>query len=371
MRAVSAGFAAAVRSSHRRVARVALLDSSLVAQSYLAGVVDGSVTIASDRRRSCSLSIADTDGTLAPSTSADPLYPNRLIRVDRGVVVGGAEEWVSLGVFAIDRPSVTVGPAATSLGIQAQDRLKFALKSSFTVPTRYDAGIAIGTVIAAIAADAGMGSFNRFDDGGKSLAADRAFETGDNRVDAMRAISHDYGLDLYVDADGYLVMTAELTIATLPDTSFVFERGADAVMLGVTKDLNDDRLYNHVLVVGEASDMVPINAEARDLNPDSPAYDPTDGSGPIGDRLYTYSSAMIRNIDQAQEVANALLLSVALIEESISVQSMVNPALEVGDVIGVIEARSRTNDLYLIDGLTIPLDKGAMGLTSKKVRPLA
>ena len=79
---------------------------------------------------------------------------------------------------------------------------------------------------------------------------------------------------------------------------------------------------------------------------------------------------MIRSSEQAQEVADATLLTVALIAESISIPSLVHPAIEVGDLVRIVESESRTSDAYLIDTLSVPLGPGSMTLTSRKLRSL-
>lgn len=375
MRPVSDAFNAAVRQPHQRAARVTLLDTDLVVTGELTGTdataIEGSVTIGSDRRRSCSLRLVNPAGTLTPAAAGDALFPNALIRIERGIVIDGVPELVSLGVFVIDRPEIDVDPPGSTITISGQDRIKLALKSKFTVPTTYAAGEAIADVVRSIAQAAGMGTaLYRLNDGGKSLAADRTYETGADRWPSIIALATDYALRAYVDADGYLVLEPAPTDATLPDPVWVFERGSEAIMLGITKGFGDDRLYNHVLVSGEAFDQAPLAAEARDLNPASPAYNPVEGTGPIGDRLYTYTSPMIRSIEQAAEVAAALLLEVALIEEDIRLPSVVHPALEPGDAVVIREDISRTSDTYLIDNLAIPLAVGPMTTGTKKLRDL-
>lgn len=375
MRPHSAGFASTILGPHRRACRVALLNADMTVDRFITGedgvVIDGQVTIDATRRRACTVTLVNEDGSWTPAGPDDPLYLNRLIRLERGVYVDGSPEYVTLGVFLIDRPQVTVRGSGSTMQVQGQDRLKLAAKSRFTRPTRYDEGTSVGEVIRAIAQDAGMGAtLYRLADGGKTLAADRMFEIGDDRVDAMRLIATSYGLDVFVDADGYLVVQQAMTPDTIPDPVFTFVRGRDAIMLGITKGWDDDRLYNHSFVSGEASDQLPVSAEARDLNPQSPAYNPPDGTGPIGDRVYTYTSAMIRSEEQAQDVADALLLDIALVEETIEIPSVVHPAIEAGDVIGVIEPISRTNDAYIVDSITIPLGPGTMTTTSKQVREL-
>lgn len=377
MRDVSDGFAAMVRSASPVTAsRVSLLRADLTAELVLTGsdgvVLGGSVSTDRSRRRAMTLELLNEGGAWTPAEAADALFPNRLLRFEQGLVVDGAPEYVSLGVFLIDRPSTAVAREGSTIRVSGQDRLKLALRSAFTAPTRYVEGTAVADVIRDIAEAAGMGTLlYRLDDGGSHLGASRVYEVSTPRVDAMHQLALDFALDLYVDGDGFLVLTPKPTTATLPDPVWSFLPGEEAIMLGVTKDLTDDRLYNHTLVTGEAADLVPVRGEARDLNPASPAYNPVDGTGPIGDRLYTYTSAMIRNVDQAQAVADALLLSVALVEEAISLPSITHPALEVGDVVSINEPTARIADDYLIETLTIPLGTDPMTMTTGKLRPLA
>lgn len=377
MRDVSDDFAAAVRSPNPVYAsRVSLLRTDLTTELVLTGeagiVLGGSVSTDNARRRAMTVDLLNVDGEWTPAEAADALFPNRLLRLEQGLVVDGSPEYVSLGVFLIDRPSTTVGREGSTIRVSGQDRLKLALKSSFTAPTRYVEGTAVADVIRDIAEASGMGTLlYRLDDDGSHLGANRVYEVGTSRVDAMHQLALDFALDLYVDADGFLVLTPKPTDATLPEPVWSFLAGEEAIMLGVTKDLTDDRLYNHTLVTGEAADLTPVLGEARDLNPASPAYNPVDGTGPIGDRLYTYTSAMIRNVDQAQAVADALLLSVALVEEAISLPSITHPALEVGDVVSISEPTARIADDYLIETLAIPLGAGSMAMTTGKLRPLS
>lgn len=369
MRAVSAGFVAAVSRSHRRAVRVSALNADLSVRTTLP-VTGGTVTYDADRRRSCTLEVGAADAWI-PSGPGDVFYPNALIRVERGILIGNTAEFVTLGTFLVDRPEVTVDASGASVTVQCQDRLKLIAKSAFTSPIRYESGTPLADVIEAIAQDAGMGStLYALDDAGKTLAADRTFEAGDGRLDAIRQLALDYALDVYVDADGKLTTSLSLTDADVSTPIWTFERGVDAIMLGLTKGFDDERLYNHVLVTGEASDLYPVRAEIRDTNPLSPAYNPVDGSGPIGDRLYTYSSAMIRSNDQAEEVANALLLRVALVEEAIRIPTIVHPAFEVGDAVEIAEPVSETSDVYLLDGVSIPLGKGSMTISTRKLRSL-
>jgi hypothetical protein len=203
------------------------------------------------------------------------------------------------------------------------------------------------------------------DDGGKTLAAARTFDEQEERVVAMTALARDYSLDVFVDADGVLTLKPIVDL-TLTPTAWTYDRGDDAVMLGITKGFSDQRFYNHVVVIGESADQVPVRGEAADVNPLSPG----NVNGPLGDRTFFYSSPMITTTLQAQQVAQSMLPEVALIEEDVRLPVVPNPALEAGDAIVIVEPISRTDDRYLIDSITIPLGAGSSTIQTKKVRAL-
>jgi len=374
MRPISATFAQALRRSHRRVTRVSALDSAFepIPGGILSGsegyVIDGSVTIDRRRaiRRTCSLNLANPDGVWTPTMPGDFFYYGAAIRIERGVYLADAIEWVSLGDFLIDGPTVDRHAHGATLQVQGQDRLKKAATSKFATPTTYTSGSTVRSVIDDLSQDAGMGATRqRFEDAGKTLGADRVFDEQQDRLSAMTEVAHDFGLEVFIDGDSVLVLQPVVDLALLP-VAWSFVEGDDAVILGITKGFNDQRLYNHVVVVGESADQSPVRGEASDQNPSSPTY----VGGPFGDRTYFYSSAMITTVGVANAVAAAMLPDLALIEEEISLPIVVNPALEAGDKIQIVEAVSKTNSFYQIDSITIPLGAGSSTVQTKKVRSL-
>jgi len=363
--------------SHRSTARLAILDPVTFAEEAVfsgagAYAVSGAVNMARGRgiRRTCSVSVANPDGAFTPEGVGDWFHVNSLVRLDRGIYLDAEEvEWVTLGHYLLGRPRVVVTAAGSTLEVQGEDRAKLLTRSRFTGPTTYAAGARIAAIVQAEAQIAGMGSTRyRLDDLGKTLAAARTFEEDEVRIDALGGMCRDYGLDLFVDADGFLATSEPPDPLTAP-VAATYAAGVDATMVGLTKEWTDDRLYNHVLVTGEGSDPAhpPVRAEAMDTNPSSPAYI----NGPLGDRLYRYTSAMITSTAQAQEVANNLLPTVALVEEAISLDAVANPALEPGDAIQVSEPASNTAGRYLVDQVDIPLGPGIQSLQTRVARALA
>lgn len=375
MRPVSASFEAAVRRSHKRAARVTVLDSALNTLAVLTGdagvALSGSVTIDRTRpiRRTLSLTIANAGGDFTPTDQYGLIYWNRLVKVERGIYVApDTIEYVDLGTFLIDRPSVDVRTSGATLQIQGRDRMKTIEKSRFATPVTYTAGQRIRDMIADLATDAGFpAAMLDLEDAGKTLQADRTYEAQNNdRLSAALDVARDYSLELFVNALGYLELHPRPDPLAQP-TAVRFERGDEAIMLGISREWSDERAYNHVVVTGEAPDQTPVRGEALDLNPASPMY----VYGTAGDRPYFYTSAMIRTAPDALALANALLPEVALEEEEIRMPSVVHPALEAGDAIEVIEPLSKASGRYFIDTVTIPIGAGVMDIRSKRLRSLA
>ena len=377
MRPVSDTFLRAVRSSHRSVSRLVAMDPVTFAPlGTLSGeegvLLEGSVSMIRSRaiRRTCEVTLANPDGVWTPVNPGDWLGVNALVRLDRGLYLDPSTvEWCVLGHFLLGRPRVVVTPAGATVVASGEDRLKLLVRSRFTVPTTYPTGARLADVFREEAEVAGMGTTHyRLDDGGKTLTAPRTFEEDESRDLALRDLARDYGLELYADADGYLACAAPPNPVTAP-VAMAYAPGDTAVLLGLTKEWTDDRLYNHVLVTGESADPArpPVRAEVMDTNPASPAY----VAGPLGDRLYRYTSAMITSTAQALQVATNLLAEVALIEESISLGAVTNPALEPGDAITVSEPLSRTEGRYLVDEVEVPLGLGEQTLGTRVVRGFA
>lgn len=363
-----------LRRSHQRVARVSVLDDlfnplpGLVFTGELGYAVDGAVTQDTARaiRRTLSLTLANPDGVWTPRGEGSPFYWDRHVFVERGVRVGGVEYYSPQGVFLIDTPSVD--SRARALTISGSDRMDRATRSEFTAPTTYDLGDPVGEVIRDILEDAGVGSSRwTVNDEGAQLGADRYYEAGEDRMGAALSLATAFALEVFADANGFMVVQPVRDPESLAST-FTFASGESATMLGLSKKWSRDRFYNHVLVTGESSELdPPARAEVSVTDPSNPLR----VTGPMGDRLYKYVSAMITTDAQALAVAQALLWEKALIEEEISVEHIVNPTIEAGDAVTVVEADSATDDRYAVTAVSSPLGAGPATLTVKKVRRLS
>lgn len=384
MRSVSSSFQAAVLRSHTRAVAIQSLtvrsDGSFdvaeeIAADELGTVLDG--VIGMDRTRTV---VRDASLTFAWSTrltvaQRQALALNRWLRVQDGIWISGAVEWVTLGTFLTNRWQLDVDIRDGVLSLQGADRLSIALIGKFRAPWTVAAGTRVEDAIYDIAVDQGMGTAAEIydlDDGGAVVSVTTTFDYLTERLVAMKQLAEDHGLVLDADAMGRLRLRVGPTSTTLPAASFTFEPGTQAIHEGVVKDVSSDRLFNASVVRGESAlHKTVIIAEERDLNPESPAYNPLPPAvGPIGDRPYTYSSSLIGTEEQAQTVAARNLLENALVEEAFRLKSIVHPALEPGDVVRITEPDvDDTDDDFLLDTLVIPLGApDSMTITTKRTR---
>ena len=364
--------AAVLKQSHQRVTRVSVLDdnfnplSGLVFTGESGYALDGQVSDDETRyvRRTCSLSFANPGGIWTPSGEDSPFYWTKMLRLERGVRVGGVDFYAPQGVFQIDAPEVS----DNVLSLTGADRIDRATNSEFTEATSYAAGQRLGVVLRDLLESTGVGSAKwSVDDGTQVLGAVRAYEQGDERLQSIMTLAGSFSLDVFADGNGFMVIRPKRDPTTIP-ISWTFQAGVDATHVGISKRWSRDRFYNHVLVTNDTSDdSIPlIRSEASVTDPSNPLR----VTGPMGDRLFKYVSGMITTQGQADAVAASLLWEHAIIEEEIRLDHVPNPMLEAGDAVMIIDPDTDTNDRYAISSLTTPLAGGTASLTMKKIRLL-
>lgn len=131
-----------------------------------------------------------------------------------------------------------------------------------------------------------------------------------------------------------------------------------------TKTTRDSRIYNHVVVVGGASDTTSVSADVQNTNPSSPT-----NVSRLGDRVYEFVSSFITTQAQALDVANSLLSVHALEEYELSMSTIVLPWLEVGEIVVFRDPKPNAGDpaRFLLSSFTIPLKLGKMNPVGKRI----
>ena len=325
-------------------------------------LLDGSVSVdyARDERRSVDLRLDNSDNALRSDPNGGFWY-DKILKVYRGVELDDGSKWeVQLGEFMIDRLAEPHFPNIVT--VTGRDYSKKLQTSKFLVATQFTSGTTVETVIRAIGQNGGISRF-LFPPTGKTLGRDFLFERGTPRWQAMTEIATAYGFEVFFDTQGFCVLQQFQDPSTSPLVA-VYKTGAEGNLVSYDKSANDSRLYNHIVVTGEATDIAPVFASAKNEQPNSPTR-----IARIGERVYQYTSAFITTTVQAQDVANAFLKVHALEEYEVGLGSIVYPWLEAGDIVDFIDPKAGTNQptRFLLSSFTIPLTLGAMTGSAKRV----
>jgi len=249
--------------------------------------------------------------------------------------------------------------------VSGRDYTKKCLLSKFTTATSLANGTPIETAIQALAANAGITKF-LLPLTGHNLGKDYSYERGVSRWEAMKDIATAFGYEIFFDAQGFLVMREYHDPTTSP-TAYTLATGpivGNLVTYG--KTVNDNRIYNKIVVTGESSDaeIIPVSATASNTLLESPT-----SIAKLGERVYQYTSAFITTTVQAQDVANKFLQLHALEEFDLNFSSIALSWLEVGEIIEFLDPRPSEGQptRFLLSALNLSLGLGPMSGNAKRV----
>lgn len=328
-------------------------------------LISGAVSVdyARDERRSCDLELANFDGALIHKPNG--FWYDKVLRIFRGIEfydTSGLRSYeVTLGTFMIDR--VVQARFPKTVKITARDFTKKCMLSKFVQATGFTAGTPIETVIGAIASNAGIQD-RVLPVTGKVLGVDTFFERGTPRWEAMKKIAEAFSYELFFNAQAYLIMRLFVDPTSEAD-SYDFETGpVTGNLVDWEKSTNDTRIFNHISIAGSDPDILPVQAEALNNNPNSPTRIEV-----LGDRVFPYESAFITTTQQAQDLANAYLKIYGLEEYEINLSAVPAPWLEAGEVICFVDPAAAVNDpdRFLLTSFTIPLDLSPMSAVGRRV----
>lgn len=350
MYATSAGFAAAVAGSHQASVKCEVLLSGTVLTTLEpsgtgAGIVDGEV--AQDRtaaiRTQARLTLADPDGVITPRSASDPLQPyGQEIRPYRGVMVGGAMEWVPLGTLPI------IGAARKDDGtytitVDAHDRASVVARRRSTSGAY---SIASGTTF--LAAISGIVT-SRLP--GTQVLADLdttttpalLYDETEDLWAAAQDLARAIGFECYFDRLGNLVLRKiRDTTTDAPVVSFV--EGAN--LIEVEAATTNTETYSRVIVTGEGTSGT---AAVRGVAVDSDSASPTFYQGPFGDVPKFVRSPLVTSSGQANVVAEGILRRVKGLSEAVEAQVLPDPRVDVGDVATITRERAAVDAPYVLD----------------------
>lgn len=335
-------------------------------------------------RRSCDLIV---DGSNIPMPGRDyddsPLWPvGNEVQIWAGLELsdGTAIEFPQ-GLFRISRPRITHTNEGLEVSIQGYDRGRAMSRNKFTRTYVIAEGQDFATELKRLLQDR-LPYLDDEDfefmvtdgsDGGFPITTPRLVYTSqdDPWVKALE-MAESFGAELLFDGVGHPVLRPQPDPQYTP-ASYVYTSGDQALLETITRDLDDEEAYNGVIVTGQNTNNVSHipRGEAWDLDEDSPTYyNPADpDASRYGAVVLPITSDYVTSDEQAAAFAQARLLAVTGVLESVEFDGIPNYAQECSDVIRVEDPESGVNSNYIIDSLTKGLGpEGTMSGTTRKRR---
>lgn len=354
---VSDQFLAAHRAGSQLITSRAELWRSGVRLATL-DVVGGSVSVDSRRatRRTITADLVDRVGTLVPADADGALVPTGVqLLVWRGIrLPDGTTEEVPLGTFRLTEPQIEATADGVRISVDGADESVTVQAARLTTAWTIPAGTPAGAAIVALLADRHPTLPTRDDTSPSVVIGSSTVIPAGADSDPWQAcldIAAQLGLDLAIGPDGVAVIRPLVT-SDVPVVDY--QRGPDAVLLRVSRKLSVDTTYSGVVVASETDDSEtasPIHAEAWDVDPGSPTYH----LGQFGRKPYFITSHLITTLEQAQATADAQLPQVTGIMDVLEWEQVVNPALDAGDVVSLVDPDVKVNALLTIVALDVPL----------------
>lgn len=336
------------------------------------GVISGNITVSdgSDTRRTCTFTLYNEDGALIPST--DGFWFDKIVKAYRGYRLTSRDDqevFFQVGEFVVSPINSTSFPV-DQIDISGSDYSYVLKLATFSTVTTFSAGQTVEDVVTQIAEYGGISKFatSRTD---RVLTADWPIETTDNLWSAIQAICADHGCEAFFSPDGYLVVRV-VTEPSLRPSMFTFATGESGSVVDLSKAISSEGLYNHVVVRGETSDVnvEPVWVSVENNEPSSPThiYDPDAPElGGIARHTYHYTSPLITTEEQATEVANALLVQLAILDIDATLNALVVPWIDVGTVVTVHDPNPSEFETeverWVVKSFSIPWSLGPVSYT--------
>lgn len=300
-------------------------------------------------RREMHVTLSDADGTLTPAFANDLLTPKGTeIRIQRGLWVDNRYEYVPMGLFGLAEPEVRSHSDGTVLELKGFDRLDNLRARHFEDPWVIADGTAIHTALSAIVTDR-MPEVSQQVTISPFTTPALAFDRLTSPWDAIKALCQAGAYTLFFDPLGNCVIAPDVGT----HTGVVYDqRDERTVLMNVTRRFEPlDQVYSGVIVRGEHPKYPPVRYELWDVDPNSATY----SDGPFGRRPYGFYSKVIKSSAQAQAVAESILPRVSTIHQEVEITTRGTPGHDIGDIVTIIDPRSRTNGDYRIISGTVPL----------------
>lgn len=167
----------------------------------------------------------------------------------------------------------------------------------------------------------------------------------------IREVAQAIGFECYFDPRGVFVLRP-VPDPRIGEPVFVFDENFNPVVVEASKEFSDEQTFNDIVITGQSSSTQnPVSAEAFDNDPASRTYILGD-YGRVTQRL-TFNN--VTTVDQAQDVADAILFNSLGAAETVTITNVPHPALEPGDVVKLKISNVKVDGTYVINSMTTPM----------------
>lgn len=365
----SGAFKAAIIADHTVIAKAEVWSTE---RKLLDLDIDtGKVTVNSGNtaRRTCEIHLSTTRDAdnLVPDTGFDSLAPfGNQLRLYRGIqFTDGTEEYVPLGVFVITDVKIADTNEGVSMTVTGEDKSLIVSRNKWTSAYQMVSGTLEASLLALLQ--------NRYPDietnfPTTNVTVNQIILGSDSNVDPWKDAVHIaelVGYDLYFDVNGVCVMKQFPTL----DASTVvatYEEGNGTTITSLDRTISTKETYNGVIYTVEGTQVAtPIRVEVWDEDTSSPTY----RYGVFGSVPTFINTSLIGTSAEAIKAATLLLNTYIGAQEQITFSSIVDPSLDVNDVIYVHSFGAKVDRTVIIDQLDIPLNvEGQLSVQTRVVR---
>jgi hypothetical protein len=337
---MSAALEAALGTSHDSIAEIIPLDSNLeqVADAIPLEGFSGSVTSewsAPFIRRDFRIQIANPDAAHTPSDPDVLTFPFKMARLERAAIFATFTERIPLVTGRILDPIAVRSPDGREVSLSGTDRLSLLDVSSpdpWTLAPGTPGAVALRDVFEA----AGAGeddALYELDDGDEVHELGRIWAAETTWLERARDIATDLSLIIEGHALG------PLRCFPAPTTDDILLTITEELIESVRYAVSGGEWYNRAIVETSGTTALPYRAERRNLDPDSPGFNPIDPAERradfIGDRAAPIRHTAGMTPTQADRAALQYLREVSAVAEQLDLDLMTVSALVAFDPIRI------------------------------------
>lgn len=370
MISVSDRFLEALRNDHTEETRVELWVAGEKEDDLLIDGASSSLTCdakSETAMRYCDVQLADET---VPGAVPDKLWPiGPELRIFSGLIFpDGTEEMIAQGRYRLSRPASSEdGTKPVETTLQGYDYSQVIARNRFAKPFTLQAGNVVDAIIAIAENRLTIIDFEINAVSSPYTIPEMVLQHGgqSNPWKDMKDIGESAGLDVFFDHEGRLSIRPINDPTTDPPV-FQYLDDADSILTGISRVIDEERVYSGVVASSSNPDSEPRYAEIWDEDPSSPTYIGTYGLVP-----YFMDTQFIpqAQLDRLSEAVAAKLAQVKGIIENVEFEAIANYAHEPGDIISIRRSKLNVNTTSVIDAFRRKLEPGSpMQFTTRKTR---